>query len=57
MNIRQKEQLYQNIKQLRESMIDSGLTKGLHDPETVRLSQELDRLLNQYENTRCKKSY
>lgn len=28
-------------------MIRCGLMKGLHHPDTVRLSQELDRLLNE----------
>lgn len=31
----------------RAAMIEAGITLGLTDPETVRLSQEVDRLHNE----------
>lgn len=35
------------IREKREKMITVGLAKGYSHPETVRISQELDSLLNQ----------
>ncbi|WP_237562859.1 aspartyl-phosphate phosphatase Spo0E family protein [Bacillus dakarensis] len=34
------------IKLIRNKMIDSGIKKGFSHPDTVKLSQELDRLMN-----------
>ncbi|MBW8350369.1 aspartyl-phosphate phosphatase Spo0E family protein [Bacillus sp. IITD106] len=36
------------IIKVRQEMITIGVAKGLNNPETVNLSQELDSLLNQY---------
>ncbi|WP_077211784.1 aspartyl-phosphate phosphatase Spo0E family protein [Bacillus dakarensis] len=38
--------LNKDIKDLRNQMIDSGLTKGLSHPETIKYSQKLDQLIN-----------
>ena len=34
------------IERKREEMIRSGMVKGLKHPDTVKLSEELDKLLN-----------
>ena len=36
------------IEVLRSHMIDTGQLKGLTHPDTIKLSQELDVLLNEY---------
>jgi len=36
------------IAQLRKNMIQTGLQQGLTSPRTLKLSQELDKLLNVY---------
>ncbi|HWL25522.1 MAG TPA: aspartyl-phosphate phosphatase Spo0E family protein [Ureibacillus sp.] len=33
----------------RRLMIQSGIENGLQNPKTIRLSRELDRIMNQYE--------
>ncbi|WP_353057307.1 aspartyl-phosphate phosphatase Spo0E family protein [Cytobacillus oceanisediminis] len=33
----------------RNRMIRSGIKKGLNHPDTIRLSQQLDKLLNEYQ--------
>ncbi|MED1202319.1 aspartyl-phosphate phosphatase Spo0E family protein [Heyndrickxia acidicola] len=38
--------LVDEIEQLRHSMMVLGLQKGLNDPETIKTSQELDKLIN-----------
>ncbi|MCJ8007350.1 Spo0E family sporulation regulatory protein-aspartic acid phosphatase [Lederbergia wuyishanensis] len=43
-----KKILEMEIIEVRQEMILIGSAKGLNDPETVSLSQELDSLLNQY---------
>lgn len=40
--------LLTNIERLRTELIRSGLEKGLTHPNTVELSQKLDKLLNEY---------
>lgn len=35
------------IEELRAEMIELGMLNGFTNPEVVRISQELDRLLNQ----------
>jgi hypothetical protein len=40
------EDLVDEIEQLRHYMMALGLQKGLNDPETIRTSQELDKLIN-----------
>lgn len=35
------------IEALRGEMVHVGMSRGLTDPETVRISQELDGLLNE----------
>ncbi|UYL93922.1 aspartyl-phosphate phosphatase [Geobacillus phage vB_GthS_PK2.1] len=37
--------LQKRIEQQRKKMIDLGMTKGLLHPETIRASQELDKLI------------
>ncbi|AQY55069.1 hypothetical protein [Geobacillus phage TP-84] len=34
------------IEQQRKKMIDLGMTKGFNHPDTIRASQELDKLIN-----------
>lgn len=41
-----KTDLERDISRLRDYMILSGMRNGLSHPETIRLSQELDKLLN-----------
>ncbi|MEO4054303.1 aspartyl-phosphate phosphatase Spo0E family protein [Solibacillus sp. CAU 1738] len=36
------------LERTREMMIQSGLKKGLLNAETIRLSKELDHLMNKY---------
>ncbi|RXI96526.1 aspartyl-phosphate phosphatase Spo0E family protein [Anaerobacillus alkaliphilus] len=36
------------IEYVRSKMIATGMKKGLHHPATVRLSDKLDKLLNNY---------
>jgi hypothetical protein len=42
------EQLADAIQLKRDEMIAIGLSKGLRSEETLKCSQELDRLLNMY---------
>jgi hypothetical protein len=46
LKIRLPEDLVDEIEQLRHYMMTLGLQKGLNDPETIRTSQELDKLIN-----------
>ncbi|OIJ14523.1 hypothetical protein BKP35_06490 [Anaerobacillus arseniciselenatis] len=39
----------EKIETLRQKMVYVGQTKGIDHPETIRLSQKLDNLLNQYQ--------
>lgn len=41
-----KKELEREIERKRDEMIRVGMEKGLNDPETIRLSQELDKLIN-----------
>jgi len=43
-----KKILETEITKVRQEMITIGLAKGLNNPETVNISQELDSLLNLY---------
>ncbi|MCS0787418.1 aspartyl-phosphate phosphatase Spo0E family protein [Cytobacillus firmus] len=36
----------------RNRMIRSGIKKGLNHPDTIRLSQQLDKLLNEYQKVK-----
>lgn len=38
--------LKNHIEKLRSEMISSGMKNGLSHPETIRLSQELDKLIS-----------
>jgi hypothetical protein len=40
------EDLIIKIETLREKMVSVGLSKGFSSPETIRLSENLDKLLN-----------
>ncbi|KAA9013565.1 aspartyl-phosphate phosphatase Spo0E family protein [Niallia endozanthoxylica] len=42
------------IDTLRTQMINIGIMKGLTHPETIKLSQELDILLNQHQKAASK---
>lgn len=42
----EKKELEREIERKRDEMIRVGMAKGLNDPETIRLSQELDKLIN-----------
>jgi hypothetical protein len=44
-----KEILLLKINYYRAELIRAGNTKGLNDPETIRLSQNLDRLIVKYQ--------
>jgi hypothetical protein len=37
------------INKLRNKMIETGLTKGLNNKETIKLSRDLDQLLYTYQ--------
>lgn len=43
--------ILKKIEELRKRLNKFGLTRNLIDPEVIRISQQLDRLLNQYQNT------
>lgn len=38
--------LERQVETLRERMVQNGLSKGLTHPDTVEVSQELDKVLN-----------
>lgn len=40
------------IEEMRKELIELGMRKPLTDPEVVKISQRLDRLLNEYEYLR-----
>ncbi|WP_342463129.1 aspartyl-phosphate phosphatase Spo0E family protein [Ureibacillus sp. FSL K6-8385] len=42
------EKLLTQLEHVREKMIRSGLENGLQSPKTLRLSRELDQIINQY---------
>ncbi len=44
----------EKIETLRHKMVYVGQTKGINHPETIRLSQKLDNLLNQYQQKEIK---
>lgn len=39
--------LKREIERKREELISSGMVKGLKHPDTIKISEELDRLINQ----------
>ncbi|MFC3883817.1 Spo0E family sporulation regulatory protein-aspartic acid phosphatase [Bacillus songklensis] len=41
------QQLLNHINEMKRILIDHALTYGLSNPSTVKLSQELDKLLNE----------
>lgn len=41
--------LLKELEKKRQLMIKSGIEYGLQNPETIRLSKELDRLMNEYD--------
>lgn len=43
------EELLRELELTREKMIQAALIKGVSHKETIELSEELDRLLNEYE--------
>ncbi|WP_258000399.1 aspartyl-phosphate phosphatase Spo0E family protein [Bacillus sp. Marseille-P3661] len=44
----QKDHLLLTIERSRKELIQFGLEKGFSDQNTIKLSQELDKLINQY---------
>jgi len=40
--------IVQMIEELRKELIEQGTSKGLQDPEVIRLSQKLDEFINTY---------
>lgn len=49
------QQLIKRIELLRKRMINVATVKGLTSPESLQISQELDHLLNKYENEKVEK--
>jgi stage 0 sporulation regulatory protein len=47
--IRSMDRLKLHLEYVREKMIRSGLENGLQSPKTIRLSKQLDQILNQYQ--------
>lgn len=43
------EEVQFKIEEIRNQMIDAGLLKGLTHPDTIKISQELDLLMNEYQ--------
>ena len=43
------EQMLENIETLRQKMIEIVERNGLHNQEAIKISKELDKLLNRYE--------
>lgn len=41
--------LLKKLEKTRQLMIKSGVENGLQNPETIRLSKKLDRLMNEFE--------
>lgn len=46
--MKSKKQLREQIEKLKSDMIACGDKKGLNHPLTVKISQELDELINEY---------
>ncbi|SOC11087.1 Spo0E like sporulation regulatory protein [Ureibacillus xyleni] len=44
--------LENEIYNLRKRMIEMGRNKGLLHPETIKCSQELDEIMNQFQNVK-----
>jgi len=44
-----KSELLRKLESKRKLMIQSGMENGLQNNKTIRLSRELDRIMNQYE--------
>jgi len=40
--------IVQSIEELRKQLVELGTIKGLQDPEVIRLSQKLDKVINAY---------
>jgi hypothetical protein len=47
--IRGMDRLKLHLEYIRKKMIRSGLENGLQSPKTIRLSKQLDQILNQYQ--------
>ncbi|RJS59162.1 aspartyl-phosphate phosphatase Spo0E family protein [Bacillus sp. PK3_68] len=45
------EELITRINNVRSLMISTGMSKGLNDYETLKYSEELDKLINEYQLT------
>lgn len=45
----------ESIESLRKKMIDLGIEKGVDHPEVLKLSKQLDQLLNLYQRNKEKK--
>lgn len=44
-----KRDTLKKLEMKRRLMIQSGIENGLQNPKTIRLSRELDRIMNEYE--------
>lgn len=40
----------EQVELLREKMIETGMKYGLQNDETIKISRQLDKLLNEYAN-------
>ncbi len=47
--MKRKEKLLVDIKQLSEELVETATKLGLSNEKTIALSQELDKLLNEYQ--------
>lgn len=43
-----RKSLERKLEQVRQRMIRSGIENGLQSPKTIRLSKQLDHIMNQY---------
>ncbi|HSH25952.1 MAG TPA: aspartyl-phosphate phosphatase Spo0E family protein [Massilibacterium sp.] len=52
-----KWQIHNEIERKREELIEAGLSLGLDNQLTIKYSQELDFLINQYQKMKVKPKY
>lgn len=52
----ERKSLERKLEQVRQRMIRSGIENGLQSPKTIRLSKELDHILNQYTRPEIKET-
>jgi hypothetical protein len=49
--------IVQIIEDLREELVELGISRGLQDPEVIRLSQKLDKYINMYYRSKKRARY